>query len=154
MVDMAKKVNKKSELMNAGEECLAATVVMKKGHFKKSVTAGAIGGVVGAGIAAAMNKGDDQVAEGTMADGFLPQNDAILALTDQRWVVFSKSVMSGGPKELISSIDHADITAVDNEKGKLMNELTLHFSDGSALRVEAPKANKPEKLVEARAEIG
>lgn len=154
MVDMAKKVNKKSELMNPREECLAATVVMQKGHFKKSVTAGAIGGVVGAAAAAAMNKGDKEVVEGTMADGFLPQNDAILALTDQRWVVFSKSVMSGGPKELISSIDHADITAVDNEKGKLMNELTLHFSDGSALRVEAPKANKPEKLVEARVKIG
>lgn len=154
MVDMAKKVNKKSELMNPREECLAATVVMKKGHFKKSVTAGAIGGVVGAGIAAAMNKGDDEVVDGTMADGFLTQNDAILALTDQRWVVFSKSAMSGGPKALLSSIDHADITAVDNEKGKLMNELTLHFSDGSALRVEAPKANKPEKLVEARVKIG
>ncbi|MEO0494181.1 MAG: hypothetical protein AAF081_12260 [Actinomycetota bacterium] len=154
MVDMAKKVNKKSELMNPRETCIAATVVMQKGHFTKSVTAGAIGGVVGAAAAAAMNKGDKEVAEGTMADGFLPQTDAILALTDQRWVVFSKSVMSGGPKELISSIDHAGITAVDNEKGKLMNELTLHFSDGSALRVEAPKANKPEELVEARAKIG
>ena len=154
MVDMAKKVNKKSELLNAGEQCVAATIVMQKGHFKKSVTAGAIGGVVGAGIAAAMNKGDDEVTEGTMADGFLPQNDAILALTDQRWVVFSKSVMSGGPKEVISSMEHGDITAIDNQKGKLMNELTLHFSDGSALRVESPKANKPEKLVEARAAIG
>ncbi|MEM8707581.1 MAG: hypothetical protein AAGE98_14045 [Actinomycetota bacterium] len=154
MVDMAKKVNKKSELMNAGEQCLAATVIMQKGHFTKSVTAGAIGGVLGAGIAAAMNRGDDEVTDGTMADGFLAQSDAILALTDQRWLVFSKSVMSGGPKDLIGEAAHGDITALDNDKGKLMNELTLHFGDGSQLRVEAPKANKPEKLVEARATMG
>ena len=43
MVDIAKKVNKKSELLQQGEIALAATTLMKKGQFKKSVAAGAIG---------------------------------------------------------------------------------------------------------------
>ena len=47
MVDIAKKVNKKSELLEAGESCVAATGILKAGQFNTSVAAGAIGGIVG-----------------------------------------------------------------------------------------------------------
>lgn len=148
MVDIAKKVNKKSELMQQGETALAATTLMKKGQFKKSVTIGAVGGVVGHLAAQRMNKGDQEVVDGSMADAFPQVSQSILALTNQRWVLFEQSTMSGGPKEIVSSWEHDTIASVDVEKGKLMSKLTLTFSDGSAVELEAPKANKPARLVE------
>lgn len=149
MVDIAKKVNKKHELLQQGEHALAATTLMKKGQFKKSVTAGAIGGVVGHVAAQRMNNGDQTVVEGSMAEAFPQMPQAILALTDQRWVLFEQSTMSGGPKAVVDSWDHDTIVSVSVEKGKLMSKLTLTFRDGSAVELEAPKANKPAKLVEA-----
>ena len=148
MVDIAKKVNKKSELLEQGENALAATTLMKKGQFKKSVAVGAIGGVVGHLAAARMNKGDQDVAGGSMADGFPQMAQSILALTNQRWILFEQSAMSGGPKEIVGTWPHDAIVSVEVEKGKLMSKLTLTFSDGSAVGLEAPKANKPAKLVD------
>ena len=148
MVDIAKKVNKKSELLEQGEAALAATTLMKKGQFNKSVAAGAIGGVVGHLAAARMNKGDQDVAGGSMADEFPQMAQSILALTNQRWILFEQSVMSGGPKEIVGAWPHEAIVSIEVEKGKLMSKLTLTFSDGSAVALEAPKANKPAKLVD------
>lgn len=148
MVDIAKKVNKKSDLLERGEKALAATTLMKKGQFKKSVAAGAIGGVVGHLAAARMNKGDQDVVDGSMADAFPQMPQSILALTNQRWILFEQSTMSGGPKDIVDTWPHDSIQRVDMEKGKLMSRLTLTFSDGSTVELEAPKANKPGKLVD------
>ena len=149
MVDIAKKVNKKSELLQQGEIALAASTLMKKGQFKKSVAAGAIGGVVGHLAAQRMNAGDQDVLDDSMADAFPQLPQSILALTDQRWILFEQSVMSGGPKAIVTSWTHEEIHGVDLEKGKLMSKLTVTFADGSAVTLESPKANKPERLVEA-----
>ena len=149
MVDIAKKVNKKSELLEAGESCVTATGILKAGQFNTSVAAGAIGGIVGHAVAAAMNRGEAAVEEGTMADRFPRLNQAILALTTSRWIVFEQSAVSGGPKEVHTVLPHGDITAIEMAKGKLMNRLTLTFRDGSDVTMEAPKANKPQHLIEA-----
>ncbi len=154
MVDIAKKVNKKSELMEKGESCVAASGILKAGQFNKSVAAGAIGGIVGHAVAAAMNRGEAGTEDGTMADGFPKLSQAILALTDRRWIVFEQSAMSGGPKAIHTALAHNDITALEMEKGKLMNRLTLTFTDGSDVTMEVPKANKPQQLIDAAARIG
>ena len=151
MIDIAKKVNKKSELLEAGESCVAATGILKAGQFNKSVAMGAIGGIVGQAVAAAINRGEEGPEDGTMAEVFPRMNQAILALTDRRWIVFEQSAMSGGPKAIHTVLEHADITALDMEKGKLMNRLTLTFRDGSDITMEAPKANKPQQLLDAAA---
>ena len=148
MVDIAKKVNKKHELLQQGETALAATTLMKKGQFKKSVTAGAIGGVVGHLAAQRMNNGDEPVADGSMAGGFPQLPQSILALTNRRWILFEQSAMSGGPKGIVSTWDHGAIASVGVEAGKLMSTLTLSFTDGSAVELETPKANKPARLVD------
>lgn len=149
MVDIAKKVNKKSELMERGESCVAASGILKAGQFNRSVAAGAIGGIVGHAVAAAMNRGEGGTEDGTMADTFPTLNQAILALTDRRWIVFEQSAMSGGPKAIRAEFAHGDITDLEVEKGKLMNRLTLRFVDGSDITMEAPKANKPQQLIDA-----
>lgn len=149
MVDIAKKVNKKSELLEAGESCVAATGILKAGQFNKSVAVGAIGGIVGHAVAAAINRGEETVEQGTMADRFPRLNQAILALTTSRWVVFEQSAMSGGPKAVHTALSHDDIASIEMEKGKLMNRLTLTFRDGSDVTMEAPKANKPQQLIDA-----
>ncbi|MEM9464250.1 MAG: hypothetical protein AAGA90_02700 [Actinomycetota bacterium] len=151
MVDIAKKVNKKPELLEAGESCAAATCILKAGQFNRSVAIGAIGGLAGAAVAAALNRGEEDAQEGTMADTFPRLHQAILALTDRGWIVFEQSAMSGGPKAVHTRLEHGDITGLELEKGKLMNRLTLTFRDGSDITMEAPKANKPQKLVDAAA---
>ena len=149
MVDIAKKVNKKSELLEPGESCVAATGILRAGQFNKSVAAGAIGGIVGQAVAAAMNRGEEDAEAGTMAEAFPRLQQAIFALTDRRWIVFEQSAMSGGPKAIHAVLDHGDITGLEMENGKLMGRLTLTFRDGSDVTMEVPKANKPQKLIDA-----
>lgn len=151
MVDIAKKVNKKPELLERGESCVAATGILRAGQFNKSVAAGAIGGIVGHAVAAAMNRGEETTDEGTMADDFPRLHQAIFALTDRRWIVFEQSAMSGGPKSIDTVLAHDDITSLELENGKLMGRLTLTFRDGSDVTMEVPKANKPQKLIDASA---
>ena len=83
-----------------------------------------------------------------MADAFPQMTQSIFGLTNQRWILFEQSAMSGGPKEIVSTWDHDAIASVSVEKGKLMAKPTIAFHDGSTVELEAPKANKPGELVE------
>jgi hypothetical protein len=154
MVDMVKKVHKKGgELLNAGETVLGAATVTEAGQFKKSVAFGAIGGAVGAAVGHAMKGKGDEADAGTMADSWPQMKQSILALSDQRWILFEQGMMSGGPKSVVAEWPHSAIQGIEIEKGKLTSKLNVIFSDGSAAQVEAVKGAKPEKLVEAAAAL-
>ena len=153
MVDMVKKLHKKSELLNPGEKVLGASTVTAVGQFKKNVAFGAVGGVVGAVVGAKMAGKAEAAEAGSMADSFPSLSQAILAISDQRWILFEQSLMSGGPKEIVAEWPHGEITGLDIEKGKLTSKVSVNFADGSAAQVEAVKGSKPEKLVEAAASL-
>ena len=130
MLDIAKKVNKKNELLRTGENALAATALVKKGSDKTPMPAGVAVGAV----------------TKSMADAFPPMNQSILALTNLRWILFEPA--SGGPKHEVASWTHDEIQGLDVDKGALMKRLTLTFADGSAVEAETPKAYRPGRFVE------
>jgi len=154
MVDMAKRIHKKgAEFLQPGEKILAATVIGAVGQFKKSVAFGAIGGLAGTAVSSAI-KGEAEKAEsGSMADSFPRHRQAILALSDQRWLLFEQGAMSGGPKSLSAQWPHDQITGIEVEKGKLTSKVGVVFVDGSTTQVEAVKGAKPERLSQALSRI-
>ncbi len=150
MVDMAKKIHKKgADLLEPGEKILAAATITPVGQFKKTVAFGAVGGLAGAAIGNAIKGKAEEAEAGTMADSFPGAKQAILALSNQRWIVFEQGAMSGGPKSISATWPHDQIRGIDIEKGKLTSKVNLAFADGSVAQVEAVKAAKPDKLAEA-----
>ena len=152
MVDMVKKIHKKSaDLLEPGEELSGACVIMGVGQFKKNVAFGAVGGLVGAAVGQAISGKADEVAAGSMADGFPNTKQAILALSNQRWVVFEQSAMSGAAKSVAASWALEDITSLTAEKGRLTYRIAITFADGSVAQVESVKRAKPGALADAAA---
>ncbi|MCP3934539.1 MAG: hypothetical protein GY708_04110 [Actinomycetia bacterium] len=155
MVDMVKKIHKKSQdLLLPGEQILAASAVQAVGQFKKQVAFGAVGGLVGAAVGTAManrERGDGAEAD-TMADNFPELKQGILAVSDQRWIMFTAG-MSGAPKSVTAQWRHDQISSLSLDKGKLTSKVNITFTDGSVAQVEAVKAAKPAALVEAAASM-
>lgn len=150
MVDMVKKLHKKSSgLLNPDEEILGATVIMPVGSFKKSVAFGAVGGVVGMAVGQAIGGKGEEAEAGTMADAFPKLKQAILAYSNQRWILFEQSVMSGAAKRVVEQWGRDQIVGVELEKGKLTNKVNIQFRDGSVAQVEAVKGARPDRLIEA-----
>ena len=154
MIDMAKKIHKKgAEFLDPGEKILAAAVIGAVGQFKKSVAFGVVGGFAGAAVSKAIKGEAEQAENGSMADSFPRHRQAILALSDQRWLLFEQGAISGGPKALSAQWPHDQITAIEVEKGKLTSKVGVVFVDGSTAQVEAVKGAKPESLSEAASQI-
>ena len=150
MVDMVKKIHKKNgDLLQPGEELSGACVVMAVGQFKKTVAFGAIGGAVGAAVGAAVGGKGDEAEAGSMAETFPETRQAILALSNQRWIVFEQGAMSGAAKRVAASWPLDAITGIEIDKGRLTSRLDVCFRDGSVAQVEAVKGAKPERLIEA-----
>ncbi len=154
MVDMAKKIHKKgAEFLAPGEKVIAASTIAAVGQFKKSVAFGAVGGLAGAAIGSAIKGKADEAEGGSMADDFPDHRQAILALSNQRWLLFEQGAMSGAPKALSAEWPHDQIKAIEIEKGKLTSKVSVVFADGSTAQAEAIKAAKPEQLAEALSQI-
>lgn len=152
MVDMVKKIHKKgAEHLNLAEKIEGAAVVQAVGQFKKQVAFGAIGGVVGAAVGQAVKGKAKETEAGSMADSFPNAKQAILAISNQRWILFEQSLMSGGPKGILAEWPLDQIVAIELEKGKLTSKVNVVFSDGSIAQVESVKGAKPKSLAEAAA---
>lgn len=152
MVNMVKKVQKKgADLLLDGEEVRAASLVTVVGGLKKQAAFGAAGGLVGTAIGVAMGDTADEVAEGTLASTFPLTKPSILAITNQRWVLFEQGAVSGGPKSVLGQWGLDQITGIAIEAGRIMCKIDITFVDGSVAQAEAVKAAKPQKLSEAMA---
>lgn len=149
MVDMVKRIKKKCpEAILPGEELLAASVVGSTGQFKKNVAFGAIGGLAGAAVGHAMSGKGTDAAPGPMAGPFTVGKQAILAVTDQRWILFEQGGMSGSPKEIQAQCSRAD-AVLSIERGRLVSKLRMRFTDKSLIEMESVNGAKPGKLVDA-----
>ncbi len=154
MVDMVKKIHSKgAELLNPGEQILGACPVGAVGQFKKSVAFGAVGGLVGAAVGSAIKGKVDEATPGSMAESFTVTRQAILAVSNQRWILFEQGAMSGSPKSVSGEWPHDAIEKLEIETGKLTCKVNVCFADGSVAQIEAIKAGKPEKLAEAAAQL-
>ncbi len=154
MVDMVKKLHKKSSgLLNPGETILGACAIMPVGQFKKTVAFGAVGGLVGAAVGQAIAGKPSPVAEGSMAHDFPTLRQAIFAISDQRWIVFEQSAMSGAAKAIAAQWPLDAITGLEVSEGKLTSKIDVCFADGSVAQAEAVRAAKPASLVDAAASM-
>ncbi len=160
MVDFVKKVNKNCAADLGGEQVLAATFGTPLGSLVNQVGFGAVGGLVGAAAGSAMQSRERKAAEKTdEADGVvkgehtlankIPPLACVIALTEQRLLVFKHGSVSGKPKELVASFDRSQVSGLEVEMGKLKGKLKIRFSDDSAVTLEVQKGSKPTSLASA-----
>ena len=150
MVDFTKKIHKKgAEMLQHGEEVIAACPLQPVGSFGKSVSMTAVGGIAGVAISSRMGKGDGTSTEaGTLADSF-PGGNLIIAVTDQRVIAFEQASMSGNPKSIAAEWPRDQVTSMSLEKKKMTFLAELKFADGSVANGEIIKGAKPEKFAAA-----
>ncbi len=127
-----------------GEELKIGLRVNLKGTaLGVGLTAG-IGGVLGA---VAGSKTLQQGIEQAKESGIPFSQQMALGLTDKRIIVWSRSQMSGKPKEIIGEIPLTDIKGVQFEKGKMGDLIGLRFSEDKILELESIKVDKGEDFV-------
>lgn len=144
MADMVKRINKKCpEALLTGEELVAACIVSPPGQFKKSVAFGAVGGAVGAAIGLAVAGRSTSTQAATLASTFELNKQSILALSNQRWILFDQGSFSGSPKGIAGQWPKDEIIGLKVAEGKLTSHIELHFADGSVADVEAVRGSKP-----------
>ena len=73
--------------------------------------------------------------------------DVVLAVTNQRLLVFTLHRVKGVPKELLAEFPIGDVADVVAEPKKLMTRLTVAFGDGSMADFDAQKMAKPGDFV-------
>ena len=71
-----------------------------------------------------------------------------LGLTKSRIILWSRSQMSGKPKEVIGEIPLSEIVGATFEKGKLGDLIQLQFADSNSLQLESIKVNKGEDFID------
>ena len=150
MPDLVKKIMKANgDVLQSGEELLAATIGQPSGTFSRQ----ALGGIVG--VMAAKKMADKKMAslDGSDASGIAasipPNQQLIIGLSDLRLLFFSQAAMSGNPKDLVADLDLSEIFEMILEKHKMTFSLVVRFSDNSARMFECVKMAKPAGLVEA-----
>ena len=90
----------------------------------------------------------DTPADGGMAARF-PEGQHYLVVTNRRLLVCSVSTMSGKPRELVAERPVDDVLAIATEAGKLSLPMTIAFTDGTAVGVEAAKGTGGDTLAPA-----
>ena len=148
MVDFTKKVHKHAmDTLEPGEQLLHSSVITPRGAVSRQAVAGGVGGLVGIGIAAAIdkkkNKGATEAPQGSWADQF-PKQKVYLSITDRRLVVHKFGEGLGRPKELLGWIPRDAVAGFQGTKGRIAHACTLAFSDGSTYDIDVMKGGKPE----------
>ena len=151
LVNVKKKVEKAADVMKlrAGENVVAACTTNPKGSVKR-MTAIQVGGLVGAAVAAATDKGGkaEETAPDSLASRY-PEGQMFLVVTTQRLLVAKVAAMSGKPKELMAEWDRGEVSGILVEKGKLAHPMTITFTDGSSVTCEGAKGTDPSALADA-----
>ena len=154
MVDIAKKVRKHAaETLEPGEQVIEAAIISPRGAATRQAVAGGVGGLVGMGIAAAIDKknnsGAPEAPQGSWADQF-PKQKVFLTITDRRVVVHKFGEMSGRPKELLGWIPRDAVAGMQVEKGKVAHKGVIGFTDGSVYEIDILRGGgEPDRLTRA-----
>ena len=153
LVNVVKKIEKAADTLGLqpGEQVLAACTTNPKGTVKRMAFVQG-GGLVGAAIAAATDKGESTEETVANAAGKLaaryPGGQLFLVVTDRRVLAAKVGAMSGKPKELSAEWTRAEVAGIEVEQGKLAPPMTITFSDGSAVVCEGAKGTNPGSLGE------
>lgn len=151
MVNMVRKVTKadrKAGLLLPGESVLAASAVGYVGQFQTTLAA-ANAGVAGLLHARSTADRATPAAAGSLATTWPALRSGILAVTDQRLVLFTQSLRTFGPKEVAAAWPRDRIHALTVESGKASEIVSVQFVDGSVAQMEAIVTARPELLATA-----
>ena len=148
MPNFIKLIHKhRAQDLHPGEELLGAVFVQPTGTFGRSVAFG-VAGAIGSAVADARRKEEDAAEENSLA-AQIPGGRVILAFSAQRFLVFERSMMSGRPKELLTSFAWDQVAGVELGDGKLKQALSVGFADGSSAVFEVVKSAKPKPFMQA-----
>lgn len=139
------KITKTLEKLAEGETIISGLRVNLKGTAL-GVGFAAMGGVLPALAGGkVMKKGQDQAEE----SGIPFSQQMALGLTAHRIILWSRSTLSGKPKEIIGEIGLEEVSDASIEKGKLGDLITLTFAGEKKLELESVKVDKGEEFVAA-----
>lgn len=168
-VDLVKVLKKKvGDAFEPGEEILGAFNANPAKSLGKISLSGGIGSEVGvpgvvasemterqlgtqAGINVGMRSANKkqqkaQDAEGGLAATF-PTGALTLAVTDRRIAVLGRANPAARlPKSVVKSYERGQITGIEISKKKMMNDVTVSFSDGTVVQLEAAKAQEFDRF--------
>jgi hypothetical protein len=118
---------------------IGGTMVNPRG-FTKKVSAGALGGVVGAVAATAVASRSSQAADvpafGRVA--YLAASETEVALIKAKSGALKMKVTG----EVLARVPRAEIESVDLHDGKLISHLRLQFANGTVWEFDVPKIGK------------
>ena len=130
--------------LSDGETLMIGLRVNLKGTALGVGLSAGIGGVLGAVAASkTMENGIKQAEEA----GIPFTQQMALGLTERRIILWSRSQMSGKPKQIIGEIPLSAINDVTFEKGKIGDQIELQFSENRNLQLESIKIDKGENFV-------
>jgi hypothetical protein len=151
MADYTKYFEKPAgELLELGEQFLAGTPCLPRGHITKRLFGAAAFGAAGDSVAATGNRGEGQVYVGQE----LPSTVA-LGVTQNRLMVFGLNVASGRPNRVLYDIPITDIVRIDSSTGRSVGmkklEVDIVLSNGATLSLDVPREHvrKGSLFVEA-----
>jgi hypothetical protein len=145
MSKITKTLEKLADGLVDGETVISGLRVNLKGTAL-GVGFAAMGGVLPALAGGkAMKPGQDQAE----ASGIPFSQQMALGLTTRRIIIWSRSALSGKPKEIIGEIGLTEVSDATFAKGKLGDLISLIFAGGKKLELESVKVDKGEEFVAA-----
>jgi hypothetical protein len=156
MGDYSEKLAKHAAgVLQRDEHLLAGVRAMAKGHTK-GAAAGGLGGAVGALAAGALQKRSarKQTEQTSGLAAMFPKDPMVaIGVTDQRLLVFQRSQMTGGSKDLQAEFPLARVASMTRTQSRVMLQkipgVLVAFDDGSSIELEIAKLDKPDRLLEA-----
>jgi len=124
-----------ADLLESGEQLLAATIVTPKGGLNQRFKRALVAGAIGAATAPAPASEIDVPLAATMTIG----------VTDRRLLLFEQNKLTGRPKQFLGAVPVAQVESVTAEDGRAammkMLSVRLVFVDGTQLELEVPRVN-------------
>lgn len=131
--------------LSDGEELTIGLRVNLKGTALGVGLSAGIGGVLGAVVGKKTMKDGIEQAEQA---GIPFTQQMALGLTNKRIILWSRSPVSGKPKEIIGEIALTETVDATFEKGKMGDLIELKFPDDKSLQLESIKIDKGENFVD------
>jgi hypothetical protein len=89
-----------------------------------------------------MSEGQEQARD----SGIPFSQQMALGLSNQRIIVWSRSVFSGRPKKILGQIPLSEINGITFKSGMLGDKLTLELQQDRILELESVKVDKGEEF--------
>ena len=147
MPNVAKRINKTGELL-PGETALAGCFLSPLGTMRATASYGAVGAIKSESDAA-KRQAKRTLAEQESLAVAIPEAIGLIAVTEQRVVVFGAGRWVLGAKDLEASIPFDEIRRFDANHDRTNSQMRITFVDGSFRDFESVRGAKPKDFAAA-----